>query len=93
MKINLARSVAFGAALAGLMLAVPVEAKHTVAHHHSRHHSTCLRFNKTTGAIAGAAGGAVLGKVLFGGPVAVIGGAAVGGIAGHKLAHNRRKHC
>ena len=93
MKITALHKLAVGVAVAGLVVSVPAEAR---SRHHYRHdpgHGKCLRFNKTTGAIAGAAGGAVLGKVIFGGPVAVIGGAAAGGIAGNKLAHNGRKHC
>lgn len=82
----------FALAALGMVSAVPAEAR-SRHHHGDPGHGKCLRFNKTTGAVAGAAGGAVLGNVLIGGPVATIGGAAVGGIAGHKLARNGRKHC
>lgn len=96
MRNTILHNLVFGMAIAGLAVSTPVEARHRTVHHHVHRdpgHGKCLRFNKTTGAVAGAAGGAVLGKVIFGGPVAVIGGAAAGGIAGHKLAHNGRKHC
>ena len=96
MKSTLVHRATFGLAAASLALAPAAEAKHVrhhVAHRGDPGHGHCLRFNKTTGAIAGAAGGAVLGKVLFGGPVAVVAGAAAGGIAGHKLARNGRKNC
>lgn len=93
MKITVLHKFAVGIAVAGLAVSAPAEARHRHHYRHDPGHGKCLRFNKTTGAIAGAAGGAVLGKVIFGGPVAVIGGAAAGGIAGNKLAHNGRKHC
>lgn len=95
MKIVVPQNLMLGMALAGFCVSAPAEASHRVHHYHHGDpgHGKCLRFNKTTGAIAGAAGGAVLGKVIFGGPVAVIGGAAAGGLAGHKLARNGRKHC
>lgn len=75
-----------------LVLSAPADARHRV-HRGDPGHGRCLRFNKTTGAATGAVGGAVLGNVLIGGPVATIGGAAAGGIAGHKLARNGRKRC
>ncbi len=93
------------AAIAGLGLAVPVQAQpheqpqqQQSSHHHYRHrsdpgHGKCLRFNKTTGAIAGAAAGGVLGKVVLGGTGGLLVGAAAGGLAGHHFAHNGRKHC
>ncbi len=99
MKVALLNRAALTLGAASLALApTTAEARHTRHHvvHHPRHdadHGHCLRFNKTTGAIAGAAGGAVLGKVIFGGPVAIVAGAAAGGIAGHKLARNGRKRC
>lgn len=89
---------ALAIALMALGLSSPVEARHH--HHHVQHyryardsHGRCLRFNKTTGAIAGGVGGAVLGHAIIGGPGGLLVGAAAGGIAGHELAHNRRKHC
>ena len=94
MKRNVLSRAACLVAVAGLLATVPADARTRHYHHHrDPGHGRCLRFNKTTGAIAGAAGGAVLGKVVFGGPVAVVGGAAAGGLLGHHLAHNRRKHC
>jgi len=89
-------------ALSALGLVVPIEtvsAQQTVTEHyhsHYRHrsgHGRCLRFNKTTGSIAGGVGGALLGHAILGGPGGLLVGAAAGGIAGHELAHNRRKHC
>jgi hypothetical protein len=67
-------------------------------HNHYRHyarddHGRCLRFNKTTGTVAGAVGGGLLGNAIFGGTGGTLGGAAVGGLAGHELARNGRKHC
>jgi len=83
---------AMGVALVGACLSSPAEARHHHRHYRSGH-GDCLRFNKTTGTVAGAVGGGVLGKVLLGGPAGMVVGAAAGGIAGHELAHNRRKHC
>lgn len=96
MRHSLFHKAALGLAAAGLMISVPAQAKHYEKYRHDRRdpgHGDCLRFDKTTGAIAGAAGGAVLGKIIFGGPVALVAGAAAGGLAGHKLAHNGRKRC
>ncbi len=59
----------------------------------ARHHHFCLRFNKATGAGAGAVAGGLIAKAVVGGPVGIIAGAAAGGIAGHSIAHNRPKHC
>jgi uncharacterized protein YcfJ len=79
----------------GLGLSSPAEARHH--RHHYRHarsgHGDCLRFNKTTGTVAGAVGGGVLGNVILGGTGGTLVGAAAGGVAGHELAHNRRKRC
>ncbi|WP_340268458.1 glycine zipper 2TM domain-containing protein [Sphingobium mellinum] len=77
--------------IAGLGLASPVEARR----HHYRDpgHGHCLRFNKTTGAVAGAVGGGLLGNAVLGGTGGTLVGAAAGGVAGHELAHNRRKRC
>jgi uncharacterized protein YcfJ len=91
-------SVAAIVAIAGSVLPGTAEARHY--RHYDRHyvsqrddHGRCLRFNKTTGTVAGAVGGGVLGNVLFGGTGGTLAGAAVGGLAGHELAHNRRKRC
>ena len=87
-------------ALAGAGLSSPAFARHY--HHYGHHyhhryarddHGRCLRFNKTTGTVAGAVGGGLLGNAVFGGAGGTLGGAAVGGLAGHELARNGRKHC
>ncbi|WP_420382121.1 hypothetical protein [Novosphingobium sp.] len=62
-------------------------------HRHRSGHGNCLRFNKTTGSVAGAVGGGLLGHALLGGTGGLLVGAAAGGLAGHELAHNRRKRC
>ncbi len=80
-------------AIVGLSLSTPVEARHHRRHHNREGHGNCLRFNKTTGTVAGAVGGGVLGNVLVGGTGGTLVGAAAGGLAGHELAHNRRKRC
>lgn len=77
-------------AIAGLSVANPALASHKGK---DPGHGHCLRFNKTTGAIAGAVGGGLLGKAVIGGTGGVLVGAAAGGVAGHSLAHNRRKKC
>jgi predicted lipid-binding transport protein (Tim44 family) len=86
---------AFAIALVGIGASNAAEAHPN--RHHYRHdregHGRCLRFNKTTGSVAGAVGGGLLGNAIIGGPGGLIVGAAAGGIAGHELAHNRRKHC
>jgi osmotically inducible lipoprotein OsmB len=85
----------FGAAslaIAGLALATPAQARH-YRHHHDRGHGNCLRFNKTTGSVAGAVGGGLLGNAIIGGTGGTLLGAAAGGVAGHELSHNRRKRC
>lgn len=97
MKSNGYKAALLGLAAAGMATSVPVEAKtHHRTYHHVRKdpgHGHCLRFNKTTGAIAGGAGGAILGKVILGGPVGIVAGAAGGALAGHALARNGRKRC
>ena len=81
-------------AIAGLGLGSPAQARHHQYHRHShRSHGNCLRFNKTTGTIAGAVGGGLLGNAVIGGTGGTVVGAAAGGVAGHELAHNRRKRC
>lgn len=81
-------------ALAGasLVVAGPAEARHHYRGY-ARGHGHCLRFNKTTGAVAGGVGGAVLGGALLGGAGGTLAGAAVGALGGHALARNGRKHC
>ena len=52
----------------------------------------CPYVSKTTGAVIGGVGGAVLGGVLTHGSTGPIVGAAGGALAGHSIAkHNRRK--
>ncbi|WP_156424972.1 glycine zipper 2TM domain-containing protein [Novosphingobium fuchskuhlense] len=87
--------------IAGAGLATEAQARHYRHHSHQSSqyrdarsdHGNCLRFNKTTGTVAGAVGGGLLGRAIFGGAGGTLGGAAVGGIAGHELANNRRKRC
>ena len=85
-------------AIMGMSLSSPAEAKqHRRPVHHHRHaaasHGKCLRFNKTTGTVAGAVGGGVLGHAIVGGTGGALVGAAAGGVAGHELSNNRRKRC
>jgi hypothetical protein len=83
-------------AILGLSLAGPAQAHSRRWHeyHDARDdHGHCLRFNKTTGTVAGAVGGGLLGHAIVGGPGGLLVGAAAGGLAGHELSHNRRKHC
>jgi len=91
MKKSAFTAAAATVAFAGLCLAGPAEARR---HHHSDPgHGHCLRFNKTTGTVAGAVGGGLVGKAGVGGTGGVLVGAAAGGVAGHELAHNGRKRC
>ncbi|MDE2341277.1 MAG: hypothetical protein KGL21_09485, partial [Alphaproteobacteria bacterium] len=83
---------AIGMALV-LVLAVNGLDSPAFARHHAHRHHHCVRFNKTTGAVTGIVGGGLLGKAVLGGPAGMLVGAAAGGIAGHGLAKNRRKHC
>jgi uncharacterized protein YcfJ len=83
---------AFIAALAvtTLTFTSPVQARPNSGHGH------CLRFNKTTGTVAGAIAGGLLGNVIAGGGNRTAGtliGGAAGGLAGHTLARNGRKKC
>ncbi|WP_298168003.1 glycine zipper 2TM domain-containing protein [Novosphingobium sp.] len=85
----------------GAGLSTEAQARHHRNHHRQysqnrdprTDHGNCLRFNKTTGTVAGAVGGGLLGRAIFGGTGGTLGGAAVGGLAGHELANNRRKRC
>ena len=72
-----------------LAVSAPAEAHHY--RHYQSGHGNCLRFNKTTGSVAGAVGGGLLGHAIIGGLGGFLVGAAAGGLAGHELAHNRRK--
>ena len=100
MKQPTALAGLFTVALLGLGLSGPAAAQdrwHDYHHHHRYYeregHGHCLRFNKTTGTIAGAGVGGLLGHAVVGGTGGVLVGAAAGGLAGHELAHNGRKHC
>ena len=105
MKFPLALGSSLVAALLGLSLSGAAEARphrwheyhrHHYHHHHPayRHgHGGCLRFNKTTGTIAGVGVGGLVGHAVVGGTGGMLVGAAAGGLAGHELAHNGRKHC
>jgi uncharacterized protein YcfJ len=88
------RSKLFLGSMAAAMLAFgcagSVQAR---THHHYRNRQDCLRFNKTTGTIAGAGVGGLLGHAVLGGTGGALVGAAGGGLAGHELAHNGRKRC
>lgn len=94
-------SAAICMTVVGAGLSTEAQARHYRHSHHqysqyrdARHdHGNCLRFNKTTGTVAGAVGGGLLGRAIFGGTGGTLGGAAVGGLAGHELANNRRKRC
>ena len=81
-------------ALAGtsLMVSSPAEARRHYRGHASGH-GHCLRFDKTTGAVAGGVGGALLGGALIGGTGGTLGGAALGALGGHALAKDGRKNC
>ncbi len=81
----------------GLVVSAPADARkrHRTTYVSKKNdHGNCLRFNKTTGSVAGAVGGGLLGgAVLGGGTGGTLLGAAAGGLAGHELATNRRKRC
>ena len=67
----------------------PVLAREEHVHEGKR----CRGGNGLVGTVAGGAGGAVLGKVLIGGPVAIVAGAAGGALLGRHLdkQHTRKK--
>ena len=77
---------------AGLVISSPAEARRHYRGQ-ARGHGHCLRFDKTTGAVAGGVGGALLGGALIGGTGATLGGAALGALGGHALARDGRKNC
>jgi nitrate/nitrite transporter NarK len=94
MKRPLHCVVATACALAGIVIAGSAQAEtYRHHHHHYRHHDDCLRFNKTTGTVAGAAAGGLIGNAVLGGTGGLVVGAVGGGVAGNHLAHNGRKHC
>jgi len=53
----------------------------------------CKGLSKTGGAVVGAVGGGILGKVLTGGTTGTVIGAAAGGVAGHEIARKNRNKC
>ena len=79
------KTSAFAAmALAGASLAVatPAEAR------------PCGKYvSKTTGALIGAGGGALLAGVLTKGSTGPLIGAAAGGLAGHEIAKKNKRNC
>ncbi|MBW8785533.1 MAG: glycine zipper 2TM domain-containing protein [Novosphingobium sp.] len=80
------------AALFAVAFAGPADARR---YHHYRGytaHHRCLRFDKTTGTVAGAAGGGLIGHAIGGGTGTVV-GAVGGGLLGHHLARNGPKRC
>jgi len=86
--------------VASIAITAPAEARHHYRHYRyanaDRGHGNCLRFDKTTGTVAGAVGGGLLGRVIAGHDDRTAGtliGAAGGGLAGHELARNGRKNC
>jgi uncharacterized protein YcfJ len=85
--------------IASLALSAPADARrhHREPQRHARNdsgHGKCLRFNKTTGAVAGAVAGGLLGRAVDGGgATGTLLGAGAGGLAGHSLARNGRKRC
>ena len=93
MKRSLRSVIATALALLGLVASSTAEARHLYHHHHRYHRDDCLRFNKTTGTVAGAAAGGLVGHALLGGTGGLLVGAAGGGLAGHHFAHNGRKRC
>lgn len=92
-------TLAMAMPLAALTISAPADARR---HHYNRSaqvsrdrdHGNCLRFNRTTGAIAGAVAGGLLGRAIdHGGATGTLLGAGAGGLAGHSLARNGRKNC
>jgi hypothetical protein len=65
-----------------LALAVSAPAKAHHYRHYQSGHGNCLRLNKTTGSVARAVGGGLLGHAIIGGLGGFLVGAAAGGLAG-----------
>ncbi|MET0360118.1 MAG: hypothetical protein ABW048_00040, partial [Sphingobium sp.] len=83
MKLAFTRSAILAIVATGLVVSAPADARKK---HHSQvskknDHGNCLRFNKTTGAVAGAVGGGLLGRAVVGGTGGTLLGAAAGGVA------------
>ena len=100
------RNLMMAAAALGLAVpaaTVPISAASAQTYHHYRgrtyHHYRCRRSSGTTGLVAGAVGGGVLGNVLGGGALGTIVGAGGGALLGrhldkrHDAAQNRRNGC
>jgi uncharacterized protein YcfJ len=72
---------------------------HTYRGTNGRYYHECRHSNGTTGTIAGAAGGALIGHALGGGTVGTIAGGVGGGLLGrhldkkHDEAQNRKNGC
>ena len=92
MKKTAFSMAALALAATSLVASSPAEARRHYRGY-ARGHGHCLRFNKTTGAVAGGVGGALLGGALIGGTGGTLAGAAAGALGGHALAHNGRKNC
>jgi outer membrane lipoprotein SlyB len=78
---------------------VPTAADARRYHNRRVYHQDCRRSSGTTGALAGGAGGAVLGNVLGGGVLGTVAGGVGGALLGrhldkkHDAAQNRRNGC
>ena len=73
---------ALALASASFAIAIPAEAR------------PCGKYvSKTTGALLGAGGGALLGGVLTKGSTGPLIGAAAGGVAGHEIARKNKRNC
>ncbi len=82
-------------AVASMVITTAADARHHYRYAKDRH-GNCLRFDKTTGTVAGAVTGGILGSLIGGHGNHTAGtliGAAGGGLAGHELARNGRKNC
>ncbi len=89
---------------APMTIARAYDARRGYDDHHRRntyynHGQDCRRSNGTTGTIAGAVGGGVIGNVLGGGTLGTLAGAGGGALLGRQLdknhdrAQNRRNGC
>jgi uncharacterized protein YcfJ len=73
--------------------------RHHVYHGSSHHRYRCKRSSGTTGLVAGAVGGGLLGNALGGGTLGTLAGAGGGALLGrhldkkHDAAQNRRNGC
>ena len=101
MRNFLMAAAALGLAVPAATL-VPVTKADAQSRHYrgrSYHHYRCRRSSGTTGLVAGAVGGGVLGHVLGGGTLGTLAGAGGGALLGrhldkkHDAAQNRRNGC